>query len=36
MNEIPLKRVPSGLIIIETVVYGANNNNSSSASMLSL
>lgn len=28
MNEIPLKRVPSGLIIIETVVYGANNNNS--------
>ncbi len=28
MNEIPLKRVPSGLIIIETVVHGANNNNS--------
>ena len=28
MNEIPLKRIPSGLIIIETVIYGANNNNS--------
>ena len=28
MNEIPLRQLPSGLIIIETVVYGTDNNNS--------
>ena len=28
MNKVPLKRMPSGLIIIEAVIYGADNNNS--------